>query len=207
MTASTKAHLLLNSVPQIQGGAVLSPIKGGGTQRVPMVAYGAGTPAGTIAPWKDVPKGSIWLSNDQSANAVCAWVKIADNSAVADWVPWGVELRRADTMVFNMDAAAAEYDYLYFPRAALIIGAYLAYSEATDASAAAEGNISAGTVADGEQIVAATLYEVSKAIGYVKTLTVVSGTITAGGVAVTKNTPVAATEAGQFRVEYFYLEQ
>jgi hypothetical protein len=173
-----------------------------------MIMFGNGTPAGTLAPWTTAPLGSLWLSTNQSANTVSAWVKVQDNDAVADWVAFEMGTTRFyETGEFDMDATANQYDYWYCPRALNLLAAYLVYVEATDSTGAAEGNISAGTAADGTQFVAATAYEPSKTVGYAKTLTLASSGVSAGGKVVTKNTKVTATEAGQFKVMYLYAEQ
>jgi hypothetical protein len=173
---------------------------------VPMIMFGNGTPAGTIAPWTTAAKGSIWISRDQSDNAICVWVKQAANDAVADWIPFrGTgQVQRYETQVFDMDAGANEYDYLYFPNGCEIIKAYQVWTEACDASGAADGNVSAGSAADGTQYIGAHSYTPSSAVGTARELTVTEGTVASK--IVTKNTKVAATEAGKFKVVYYVVQ-
>ena len=204
MTASTKAHLLLDSEPQIQGGAVLSPIEGGGTQRVPMILYGQGTPAGTIAPWKDLPKGSIWVSTNQSTYAL--YVKLADNSAVADWVirKGATRVRYSDEINVDNGAGTKSYETLYWPVAVTVSAFDLVYTEATDASGAAEAAVRIGTAADGEQYVASVALAGSQALGTVVSLTPVTGTVAAASSMVISHTGIAATEVGAYRIRITY---
>lgn len=195
MTAATVAFDLVKP-PSPAGG--MSPDR-------PRIIYGTGTPAGTISPWSGFPKGSIWIATDQTN--VAAWLKVQANSAVADWHLLG-GIKNYESPIFNIDngAGTAADDIVYFPRAAEILTATAVYTEATDASGAAEANVKIGTAAAGEEVVAATALTVSKAIGSTQTLTIVDGTIAAGGFANIRHTGLAATEAGQYKVHLTYLE-
>jgi len=207
MTAATTYRILWPPTALPDGQGTFRATSNTNADAVPMIMYGEGTPAGTLWPWTIAPKGSIWLSTNQTANAACAWVKQADNDAVADWFAMSGSsgaVQRFETQVFDMDAAANQYDYLFFPNGAEIVAAYLVFTEATDASAAAEALISAGTVADGVTLIAAVSPGVSKAVGTVTTLTVAEGTVASK--IVTKNTVVAATEAGQYKVVYYVVQ-
>ena len=51
----------------------------------PIVLYGTGTPAGTLAPFKNGAKGSLYIQTDATADDMAVWVKMATNNAVADW--------------------------------------------------------------------------------------------------------------------------
>lgn len=210
MAVATTFRILWPPQAGIDGTGADRLTSGTSENPIPLIMYGNGTPAGTLAPWTTAAKGSIWLSRDQTANtAPHAFIKVQANDANADWVPFDEigGLKRYETMVFDMDAAANEYDYWYCPRAITIRNAYLVYVEATDASAAAEAAISAGTAADGTQVIGATAIAVSKAVGDVTALTIVSGVIAAAGKVVTKNLKTAGTEAGKYKVVYLYSEQ
>lgn len=87
-------------------------------------------------------------------------------------------------------------------QALTILAARVVYVDATSGTVAA-GNVSIGTTAGGEEIVAVTAYENSKAVGTATQLT-----LKATGIKVAANTPVmvrhtgvAATAAGQVYVE------
>ena len=206
MTASTKAHLLLDSGPQIQGGAFLAPIEGDGTQEVPMILYGKGTPAGTLSPWKDLPQGSVWVSTDQTTFAL--WVKVYDNSANADWVArQGVE-KMVCSKTFNVDsgAATADNDVIYFPVACTLTSADLVFSEATDSTGAGDCLIRIGSADNGEQYVASVTVGVSKAIGALTPLTLVTPTVAAASSLFIRHTGVATTDTGEYRVCIRYTE-
>ncbi|MFA5808752.1 MAG: hypothetical protein WC935_00260 [Thermoleophilia bacterium] len=206
MATSTKAQLLLASSPQIQGGAVLSPISGGGTQTIPGVLYGEGTPAGTLKPWTDMPLGSIWVSTDQTS--YCAWVKVQDNDAVADWAYCG-GVKADYSKVFNGDngAGVKDYDCWYWSRAATLLSADLIYGEATDTSGAAEATFALGTAADGGQYVASVNMAVSKALGAVTSLTLASTSVASGSTMFFSHAGYAATEAGTYRIRLSWIDQ
>ena len=56
-----------------------------GSQPPPLVLYGAGTPAGTLSPFKNAAKGSLYFQTDAATDDMAVWVKVATASAVADW--------------------------------------------------------------------------------------------------------------------------
>jgi hypothetical protein len=173
--------------------------------RAPRILYGIGTPLGTIEPLKSAEKGSIFISTDQTNAAV--WVKIAANSATADWA-LGSGIKTWLSKEFNIDngAATADDDILYCPRAITIITATCFYTEATDSTGAADANVKIGTTAAGTEIVGATALSAAKAIGGTQTLTIVSGDVAAAGFANIRHTGIAATEAGKYKVVLTYLE-
>ncbi|MFA5808753.1 MAG: hypothetical protein WC935_00265 [Thermoleophilia bacterium] len=179
---------------------------GGMAIRKPRVLYGAGTPAGTIAPWSTEEKGSIFVSTDQTN--VAAWIKVAANSAVADWALLS-GIQTLATKVYNIDngAGTADDDVFYFPRAATLLSVVGVYTEATDASGAAEANFKIGSAAAGAEHVGATALVGSKAIGDTQTFALVTGVVAAGGKLFCRHTGIAATEAGQYRVQITYIEQ
>ena len=197
MTASTVCYDLVR--PALPSGSMMT--------QAPRILYGAGTPAGTIDPWKSAAKGSIFLSTDQTAGATAMWVKCAANSAVADWASSG-QVRTLTTKVFNVDsgAGAVEDDVFYFVNGATLLSATLIYTEATDASGAAEGNFKIGSAAAGAQHVAATALAGGAAIGDKATLVVVLGTIAAGAKIYCRATGIATTEAGAYKVQLTYVE-
>lgn len=106
---------------------------------------------------------------------------------------------------FNLDnGAGATIDDVLIRagRALTILAARVVYVDATTGTVAG-ANVSIGTTAGGEEIVAATAYENSKAVGTATQLT-----LKATGIKVAANTPVmvrhtgiASTAAGQAYVE------
>jgi len=68
----------------------------------------------------------------------------------------------------------------------------------------AGGGVKVGTQAGGEQIVASTALENTKAVGYNKACTLVEGTVAAWAPIFVRITGVAATQAGAVHVEMDY---
>lgn len=185
---------------------VRPPLKGGGmATRVPRVLYGAGTPAGTIEPWSTAEKGSIFITTDQTNAGV--YVKVANNAAVADWANVG-GVKTLTSKEFNVDngAATADHDVLYFPKASTILTATLLYTEATDASGAADANIRIGVTATGVEVVAITALAAGKAIGGTQALAISSGAVGAAGFVDIFHTGIASVEAGKYKAILTYLE-
>jgi hypothetical protein len=178
---------------------------GGMSPRAPRILYGTGTPTGTIEPLKSAEKGSIFISTDQTVGSI--WVKVANTGATADWAAGGGS-KVYTSPEFNVDAGAGTkvHDIFYCPNAIEILTASLFFTEATDASGAAEATIQLGSTAEGVDLVAAVSIAVSKAIGGTQTLTVAEGTVAAAGFVDIMLTAIAATEAGKFRVVLTYLE-
>ena len=119
----------------------------------------------------------------------------------------GTNQRRktAKTEWFNLDngnGTTIDDVLIRAGQALTILAARVVYVDATSGTVAA-GNVSLGTTAGGEEIVAVTAYENSKAVGTATQLT-----LKATGIKVAANTPVmvrhtgvAATAAGQVYVE------
>ena len=178
---------------------------GGMSPRAPRILYGTGTPTGTIEPLKSAEKGSIFISTDQTTG--CLWVKVANNGATADWaVGGGAKVYMSDE--FNVDSGAGTkvHDILYCPTAIEVLSAKAYFTEATEASGAADSLIEIGTTAEGGEIVASVACAANKAIGDTQTLTIVEGTVAAGSFIDIMATGVATTEAGKFKIVLTYLE-
>ena len=105
------------------------------------------------------------------------------------------------TPIINIDnGGGTTLDHLLFsdlPTDAYVLEVVFVYTEATDTSGAASANFKLGTAVGGAQIVAATAYEVSKAVGTTTTTTIVAGRVAAGGACFVRHTGIASTEAGQ----------
>lgn len=107
---------------------------------------------------------------------------------------------------FNLDNGNGTTidDVLMTPTSAItIIAARIIYVDATTGTVAA-GNAKIGTTLGGGEIVAATSYENTKAVGTTTAMTIVSGAVSAGTSVFVRHTGVASTQAGQSVVEIEY---
>lgn len=114
--------------------------------------------------------------------------------------------QRARSVWFNLDNGAATTidDVLMTPSTAITItAARILYVDATTGTVAA-GNAKIGTTLGGAEIVAATAYENSKAVGTTTAMTIVDGAVAAGTPVCVRHTGVASTQAGQAVVEVEY---
>lgn len=84
-----------------------------------------------------------------------------------------------------------------------ITSARIVYEDATTGTVAA-GNAKIGTTVGGAEIVAATSYENSKAVGTATAMTIVSGAVAANTPICVRHTGVASTQAGRAHVEIEY---
>jgi hypothetical protein len=181
MVASTKALVVIP--PDYPGagsqfGAYSSPLA---PENQPAWLWGQGTPA-AIPPFTTVNKGSLYSEVNASDDDPCLWVKVDEGGDTADWVLFGntgvVEVRSA---LFTIDAADSEQVIFHAVTACQILEAGILYNEATETSGAATGDITIGTTTGGDELVTATSYEVAKATGYYKALTLkLSGALAAG---------------------------
>lgn len=92
-----------------------------------------------------------------------------------------------------------------FPFDCWITDARAVYTEATDTAGVATANFKTGVTAGGATLVAATALEVSKAIGAYTLATPLAVLVPANTTIFTRHTGVAATEAGQYFVQYTIL--
>jgi hypothetical protein len=92
-----------------------------------------------------------------------------------------------------------------FPFDCYIVAARAVYTEATDTAGAASANFKTGVAVGGATLVAATALEVSKAIGAYTEATPLEVRVPANTTIWTRHTGVAATEVGQYFVEYLIL--
>lgn len=119
----------------------------------------------------------------------------------------GSQLRyRARSVWFNLDNGAGttiDDVILRLPVAITIIAARIVYVDATTGTVAS-ANAKIGTTVGGAEIVAATAYENTKAVGSSTAMTVVSGAVAANTPVIVRHTGVAVTQAGQAVVEVDY---
>lgn len=117
-------------------------------------------------------------------------------------------VQRARSVWFNLDNGAGTTvdDVLMKPTSAITItAARIIYVDATTGTVAA-GTAQIGTTLGGSDIVAATNYENSKAVGVATPMVVAAGAVAAGGAVFVRHTGVAATAAGQAVIEIEYTE-
>lgn len=120
----------------------------------------------------------------------------------------GVALGQAKSTWFNLDNGAGTTIDDVILRAAVpivVTAARIVYVDATTGTVAA-GNAKIGTTVGGAEIVAATAYENTKAVGTVTAMTIVSGAVAANTPVIVRHTGVAVTQAGQAYVEIEYTE-
>lgn len=123
----------------------------------------------------------------------------------------GTEQTRTDiakSVWFNIDNGAATTidDVILKPSVAIVItAARCVYVDATTGTVAG-ANWKIGSTLGGAEVVAATAYENSKAVGTATNGTIVAGAIAAGGSVFVRHTGIAATAAGQAYVEIEYRE-
>lgn len=92
-----------------------------------------------------------------------------------------------------------------FPFECIITDARAVYTVATDTAGAASANFKTGITAGGATLVAATALEVSKAIGAYTIAAPLAVSVPANTTIWTRHTGVAATEAGEYFVQYTIL--
>lgn len=112
----------------------------------------------------------------------------------------------ARSVWFNLDNGAGTTidDVILRPTSAItIVAARIIYVDATTGTVAA-GTAGIGTTVAGVEIVAATNYENTKAVGATTAMTIVSGAVAAGTPVIVRHTGVATTQAGQSVVEIEY---
>lgn len=119
----------------------------------------------------------------------------------------GTPARKSQRSVwFNLDNGAGTTvdDVLLVPTTAITItAARIIYVDATTGTVAA-GNAKIGTTLGGAEIVAATAYENTKAVGTATAMVIVAGAVAAGTAVFVRHTGIAAVAAGQAVVEIEY---
>lgn len=112
----------------------------------------------------------------------------------------------ARSVWFNIDNGSGTTidDVLLVPTSAITItAARIIYVDATTGTVAA-GNAKIGSTLGGAEIVAATAYENTKAVGTTTAMTIVDGAVAAATPVFVRHTGIAATAAGQAVVEIEY---
>jgi hypothetical protein len=120
----------------------------------------------------------------------------------------GPQLCLARSVLFNLDNGAATTidDVVLVPGVAITItAARIVYSDATTGTVAG-ANAKIGTTVAGAEVVAATAYENTKAVGTTTAMTIVAGAVAAGTPVIVRHTGIAATAAGMAYVEIEYRQ-
>lgn len=116
------------------------------------------------------------------------------------------KLKLAHSESFNLDNGAGttiDRVLMRHPKALQLVSAQVVYDDATTGTVAA-GSIAVGTTVGGVDIIAATNYENTKAVGTVTALTLVTTSVAADGPVYVRHTGVAATQAGMAHLELLY---
>jgi len=199
MATNTQAFFTVNPDPANAQNAMVP-------ERAPTFLWGQGTPDGDREPFLSAQKGTLYSQTDATDDQCHLWQKVDEGNDDADWEILATGLKRARSVWFNLDNGAGTTvdDVLMKPaRAALIVAARILYVDATTGTVAG-GNAKIGTTLGGAEVVAATAYEDSKAVGTSTAMTIVSGVVAAAGSVFVRHTGVATTQAGQSVVEIEY---
>ena len=136
---------------------------------------------------------------------------MADNSKIFPHIARGDQRTFVATTrtTFNIDAGSGttEDDASIgpYPFDCYIVDARAVYTVATDTAGVASANFKTGTSAGNASLVGATALEVSKAIGSYTSAVPLAVRVPANTTIWTRNTGVAATEAGNYFVQYTIL--
>ena len=131
------------------------------------------------------------------ANGASRYVRGYDNGPVSSTVK---------SMRFDLDNGAGTTvdDVVMRPDVAVTVTAVRAvYTDATTGTVAG-ANFKVGTTVGGAEIVAATAYENTKAVGTKTDATIVAGAVAAGVPIIVRHTGIAATAAGMAYIEIEY---
>lgn len=198
MAENTSAFFIVNPNPANAQEALIP-------EPAPTLLWGQGTPDGDREPFLSAQKGTIYVEVNASDDLSCVWVKLDEGNDNADWVRQNVNYARSKTFNIDNGSGTTDDDVILVPDRALVVLAVRAvYVEATDTSGAASANFKVGTAAGGEQIVAETALEVSKAVGSYTDGTIVAGAVAINGAIFARHTGIAATEAGQYYLQVAY---
>lgn len=108
---------------------------------------------------------------------------------------------------FNIDVGSGtttDEPLLNLPFAIDLVDVRAIYTVATDTAGAASANFKLGITAGGNTLVAATALEVAKAIGSYTVATIAIPRVAANTTVFIRHTGIAATDAGNYRVQVTY---
>lgn len=225
MTTNTVAFLVVNPNPAQKQAAMIP-------ENAPTFLWGQGTPDGDREPFLSAQKGSFYSQVDATDDTPHVWVKVDEGNDDDDWIVLEAgagSISNADIVAaagivgsklatnarrqtfrsktFNIDNGSGTVDEepcFHAVDDIVIIAIRRVYTEATDTAGAASALTRIGTASNGEQIVASVACTAAKAVGSTDTLTIVSGVVAAGSSVFVRHTGIAATEAGQYYIEFDY---
>lgn len=145
--------------------------------------------ANAYLPQIDVPGGRVW----DCPVGTLVWVPLNEASTVR-------------SEAFNLDnGAGTTVDALLIrhPRPIVFSACRIVYEDATTGTVAG-GNAKVGTTVGGAEIVAATAYANTTAVGTTTAMVIVDGKVPAGTPVLVRHTGVAITQAGEAAVECDY---
>ena len=89
MATSTNAFFLLRGSGSRVGGTGLIQVADGpfAPEVEPTILWGQGTPAGTLAPWTLVNKGSLYAEVNDTDDQSHVWMKVDEGNDANDWMP------------------------------------------------------------------------------------------------------------------------
>lgn len=122
------------------------------------------------------------------------------------WVPMN-EVQTVRSEAFNLDNGAGttiDSVLIRHPRPIVFSACRIVYEDATTGTVAA-GNAKVGITVGGAEVVAATAYADTTAVGATTAMTLVAGKIAAGTPVLVRHTGVASTQAGEAVVECDYV--
>lgn len=144
--------------------------------------------------------------DDSTLQVVADTMSIKDAGVTPTQLAAKAARRTAKSQVFDLDNGSGVTidDVIIRPSTAITItAARIVYVDATTGTVAA-GAVRVGTTVNGEQIVASTAYENTKAVGTVTALVLASGAVAANTPVCMRHTGIAATAAGKAYVEIEY---
>lgn len=226
MTTNTVAFFVDTPDPASKAGNALFPERG------PTRLWGQGTPDGDRDPFLGAQKGSTYIQVDATDDTSHIWQKVDEGNDDDDWIlleAGAGSISNADIVAaagivgsklaanarrqtfrsktFNIDNGSGTVDEEACFHAVddiTITAIRRVYTEATDTAGAASALTRIGTSSNGQQIVASVALTAAKAVGSTDTLTIASGVVAAGGTVFVRHTGIAATEVGQYYVQFDY---
>lgn len=215
MTTNTVAFPVVNPDPSNRQSALVP-------EKAPTLLWGQGTPDGDREPFLSAQKGTLYFCTDNTDDDSHVYQKVDEAGDNDDWVlmfaanasditgaSLATNARRQTfrSMTFNIDngsGTTVDEPCFHAVDDITIIAIRRVYTEATDTAGAAGALTRIGTAVNGEQIVASVACTAAKAVGATDTLTIVSGVVAAGSSVFVRHTGIAATEAGQYYIEFDY---
>lgn len=155
----------------------------------------------------DIASGAD-IEGSKLADASVAGTKLTGGSVAPSKLAANARREIVRSKVFNIDngAGTADDDIVLVPTSQIVLlAARVVYTEATDGTGADGATVAVGTTVGGTELVTTTSLSVSKATGSFDALTLAATTVTADAPVVVRHTGIAATEGGQYYVQFEYV--